>query len=156
MQLSVYLLHNRIYWERYSGMFRNNLSGNAITKYWGKETNCLLPDVWLVVTVQRHGESTGTRFAMKGSWRHPGIAISAVKKQETGEEVKGSWSRTPDLDKLCIIQHEVYWQKIKPTKPSQRFWTAQLFYSSCLSHLAAAPFIQHLQPRNWIWYIMEL
>lgn len=45
-------------------------------------------DVWLVVTVQRHSESMSTEFAMKGSWGHPGIAISEAKKQETGEEVK--------------------------------------------------------------------
>lgn len=139
-----------IHWERYSGMFRNSLSGNAVTKFWSKETNSLLPDVWLVVTVWRCGDSTGTELAMKGSWGHPGIAISEVKKQETGEEVKVSWSKTPHLDKFCIVQHEVYWQKHTPTKLSQQFWAAQLFYSRCLSHTAAAPFIQHLQPRNWI------
>lgn len=116
MQLSVHLLHNPIHWERYSGMFRNNLSGHVVTKYWGKGTNSLLPDVWLVVTVQRHSENTGTEFAMKESWGHLGIAISEVKKQETGEEVKGSWSKTPDLDKFCVIQCKVYWQKLKTNK----------------------------------------
>lgn len=124
MQLSVHLLHNPIHWERYSGMFRNNLSGHVVTKYWGKGTNSLLPDVWLVVTVQRHSENTGTEFAMKESWGHLGIAISEVKKPETGEAVKGSWSKTPDLDKFCVIQCKVYWQKLKLTKLSQRFWTA--------------------------------
>jgi len=43
-----------------------------------------------MVTVCRHGESTGTGFAMEGSWGHPDIAILEVKKQDTGEEVKGS------------------------------------------------------------------
>lgn len=64
--------------------------------------------------------------------------------------MKGSQSKTPNLDKLGLIQHEVYWQKLKPTKISQWFRAAQLLRSKCLSHLTAALFIQHLQPRNCI------
>lgn len=71
------------------------------------------------VTVQRHGESTGTKFAVKGSWGHPAAVTLEGKKQETGEEVKGSQSKTPNLDKLGLIQHEVYWQKLNPTEISQ-------------------------------------
>lgn len=70
------------------------------------------------VTGQSHGESTDVEFAVKGSWGHSAAVISAGKKQETGEEVKGSQSKTPNLDKLGLIQHEVYWQKLKPTKIS--------------------------------------
>lgn len=71
------------------------------------------------VTGQRHGKSTGTKFPLKGTWGHPAAVISEGKNQETGEEVKGSQSKTANLHKLDLIQHEVCWQKLKPAKISQ-------------------------------------
>lgn len=69
------------------------------------------------VTGQRHSEST--ELAVKGTWGHPAAVISQGKKQETGEEVKRSQNKTANLHKLDLIQHEIYWQKLKPTKISQ-------------------------------------
>lgn len=71
------------------------------------------------MTGQSHSESPDVEIAVRGSWGHSAAVISEGKKPETGEEVKGSQSKTPNLVKLDLIQHEVYWQKLKPTKISQ-------------------------------------
>lgn len=53
---------------------------------------------------------------MKGTWGHPAAVISEGKKQEPGEEVKGSESKTANLHKLDLIQHEVYFRNLSQQK----------------------------------------